>query len=423
MGEDQDISALQQENERLREQVATLTRERERWQPVPREATPLEQASPPQGRFLTGPVVLFTWTAREGWPVESVSPTIAQFGYTAEDFLTGRMSYAELVHPDDLERVSTEVQQYSTAGYTAFEQEYRLRNAAGETHWIYDYTTIMRDEQGTITHYIGYIIDTTERKRQEEELRMFKALAENALDGVGIGALDGTLLYANQTLQQMVGIGPDAYGKSVLDFYPPDARRYVEATVLPTIMQQGAWQGVLELSRPDGSRWLAQHSTFVLRDEQGQMSKIANLLRDVTEQNRQEAERVALQEQIIATQQDALRELSTPLIPISDTVVIMPLIGTIDNRRSKQVLETLLEGVAQYQAELVIIDITGVQVVDTQVAQAFIQAAQAVRLLGAQVMLTGIQPAIAQTLIHLGVDLQGIITHASLQAGIAAALR
>jgi anti-anti-sigma regulatory factor len=101
----------------------------------------------------------------------------------------------------------------------------------------------------------------------------------------------------------------------------------------------------------------------------------------------------------------------------------MPLIGTIDSGRAQMVLETLLEGVARYQASLAILDITGVVTVDTQVAQALVGAARAVRLLGAQVMLTGIQPQIAQTLVHLGVDLSGIQTQGSLQAGIAAALR
>ncbi len=111
------------------------------------------------------------------------------------------------------------------------------------------------------------------------------------------------------------------------------------------------------------------------------------------------------------------------LLGYTDTTVVMPLIGTIDSGRAKQVMETLLDGVARQQADLVILDITGVAVVDTQVAQAFVQAAQAVRLLGSQVMLTGIQPQIAQTLVHLGVDLHGIITQSSLQAGIAYALR
>jgi rsbT co-antagonist protein RsbR len=127
--------------------------------------------------------------------------------------------------------------------------------------------------------------------------------------------------------------------------------------------------------------------------------------------------------QIIETQKQALRELSTPLIPITNEVVIMPLVGTIDSQRAQQVMETLLEGIAHYQAELAIIDITGVSVVDTQVAQSLIRAAQAVNLLGAQVMLTGIQPKIAQTLVHLGTDLSDITTRGSLQTGIAAALK
>jgi rsbT co-antagonist protein RsbR len=143
---------------------------------------------------------------------------------------------------------------------------------------------------------------------------------------------------------------------------------------------------------------------------------------DVTEQVEMQAERERMQEERIASQQAALRELSTPLIPISENVVIMPLIGTIDSQRAQLVMETLLEGVAHYQAEIALLDITGVQTVDTQVADALIRAAQAVKLLGAQVMLTGIQPQIAQMLVHLGVDLSAIDTRGSLQAGIAAVL-
>ncbi len=127
-------------------------------------------------------------------------------------------------------------------------------------------------------------------------------------------------------------------------------------------------------------------------------------------------------EQIIATQQATLRELSTPLIPLSAGIVIMPLIGMIDAARAQQILDTLLQGVAARRATTVIIDITGVLVVDTQVANALIQAAAAVRLLGATVMLTGIRPEIAQTLVGLGADLGSIVTHGNLQSGIAHAL-
>jgi anti-anti-sigma regulatory factor len=130
-----------------------------------------------------------------------------------------------------------------------------------------------------------------------------------------------------------------------------------------------------------------------------------------------------LQEEIIRSQEAALRELSTPLIPIADEVVVMPLVGSLDSRRAQQVIETLLVGVAELRAQVAIVDITGVPVVDTQVANALVQAAQSVRLLGAEVVLTGIRPEVAQTLVGLGTDLQTIITRATLQSGIAFALR
>lgn len=129
------------------------------------------------------------------------------------------------------------------------------------------------------------------------------------------------------------------------------------------------------------------------------------------------------QQQIIDTQQQVISELSTPLIPITDSVVTMPLIGAIDTQRAQQVMETLLEGVAQQRASIVIIDVTGVKVVDSQVANLLISAAQAVRLLGTQVILTGMRPDIAQTLVHLGIDLTSINTYSSLQVGISYALK
>lgn len=151
---------------------------------------------------------------------------------------------------------------------------------------------------------------------------------------------------------------------------------------------------------------------FPVHDDYGVTIGIGGISLDITDQ-----------QQVIESQREALRELSTPLIPLTDTVVLMPLIGSIDSQRARMIMEALLEGVAQHQAHLAIIDITGVQMVDTQVAKALVSAAQAVRLLGASVMLTGIQPRIAQTLVHLGVDLSGIDTRGSLQAGIAVALR
>lgn len=152
------------------------------------------------------------------------------------------------------------------------------------------------------------------------------------------------------------------------------------------------------------------------------LNAVATMMGNAMHRRQTSVERIALQQQVIDSQQAAIRELSTPLIPLAHNVVLMPLIGSIDSSRAQLVMETLLEGVAHYQADTVILDITGVSVVDTQVANAFIQAAQAVRLLGARVILTGIGPAMAQTLVHLGVDLSTLETRGSLQSAVVEAL-
>lgn len=128
------------------------------------------------------------------------------------------------------------------------------------------------------------------------------------------------------------------------------------------------------------------------------------------------------EEQIIAIQAVALVALSTPLIPISEGVVVMPLIGSIDEVRARQIMETLLSGISRSQARTAILDITGVATVDHDVAHALLQAARAARMLGAQIVLTGIRPEVAQTLVSLGTHLEGIVTRGTLQSGIAFAL-
>jgi rsbT co-antagonist protein RsbR len=175
-------------------------------------------------------------------------------------------------------------------------------------------------------------------------------------------------------------------------------------------------------SRPDGTTNWLRTSKIPLLDAAGEIVGVLGMYEDITEYKRIEVERADLQEQIIRTQQNALAELSTPLLKISDTTMVMPLVGTVDSRRVSQIMDTLLNGVATNHVSTVIMDITGVAIVDTQVADAFIRASQAVSLLGAQVVLTGIRPEVAQTLVQLGVDLRTIITRSTLRDGINYAL-
>jgi rsbT co-antagonist protein RsbR len=154
-----------------------------------------------------------------------------------------------------------------------------------------------------------------------------------------------------------------------------------------------------------------------VRDASGVVIAGIAIVRDVTAQRNSE-----YQLQVIAGQEAALRELSTPLIPLADNVVVMPIIGTIDARRAQQIMETLLEGVAANQADVALLDISGVRVVDTQVADALLRVAQAAKLLGTQIVITGIRAEVAQTVVHLGADMTGIVTRSNLQDGLRYAL-
>jgi rsbT co-antagonist protein RsbR len=124
----------------------------------------------------------------------------------------------------------------------------------------------------------------------------------------------------------------------------------------------------------------------------------------------------------ISLQRIALEELSAPFIPVFDNISVMPFIGTIDTDRAKRIMENLLEGVVKYRSQVVLIDITGVPVVDTMVAHYIIQATEAVRLIGAKCLIVGIRPEIAQTIVNLGINLNQVITKSNLQEGIMAAL-
>ena len=114
----------------------------------------------------------------------------------------------------------------------------------------------------------------------------------------------------------------------------------------------------------------------------------------------------------IEMQQAAIRELSTPIIEVWAGVLCLPVVGIVDSQRSAEMTETLLETIVAKQARTAIVDITGIDVMDTKTADHFIKMASAVRLLGAECIVSGINPGIAQTLTHIGVDLTGIRTHA-----------
>jgi rsbT co-antagonist protein RsbR len=128
-------------------------------------------------------------------------------------------------------------------------------------------------------------------------------------------------------------------------------------------------------------------------------------------------------EDVINRQQREMLELSTPVVKLWEGILALPMIGTLDSARTQVVMENLLQKVVETGAQIAILDITGVPTVDTLVAQHLLKTVTALRLMGAEAIISGVRPQIAQTIVHLGVDLQGVTTKANLADALALALK
>jgi PAS domain S-box-containing protein len=262
---------------------------------------------------------------------------------------------------------------------------------------------------------------------QAEDAQLYYNVLNHMLVRVGVYEIvdrtDFRLVFLNQAAipADLEGMA-EIIGKRIDEFLPPATASQVKHQ-FQACVEHGAPQTVeSSYEMPTGTLW-ATSTSIPMRDSGGRITHVINTWEDTTERKRREAEERLYQEAVIEQQAATLAELSTPLLAISETTVIMPIIGAVDSGRAQRMTEALLTGIAATQARIAILDITGVPVVDTQVANAFVQAAQAMQLLGAIVILTGIRPEVAQTLVGMGVDLRGITTRGTLRDGITYALQ
>lgn len=234
--------------------------------------------------------------------------------------------------------------------------------------------------------------------------------------------LEGRLTLANRKYEQLFPhVQGGLLGKSDLEVMGGAAAEAIRDN--DRLVREGGVPHEFEEVVPhhDGTHYYISIK-FPLYDEAGACTGVAGVATDITERKRAEDDRAALQQQIIEIQRTALSELSTPIIPLADGVIAMPLVGAIDSERARQIMQALLDGLSATRAHTAILDITGVRAVDSHVAGALLQSARAARLLGARVLVTGIRPEVAQALVGLGTDWAGIETLATLQAAVALAL-
>jgi rsbT co-antagonist protein RsbR len=257
----------------------------------------------------------------------------------------------------------------------------------------------------------------TAAQRSESEGRLRVLL--DALDEAVCFICDGVIVDANARLFDIFGCAPDdILNKPMLTYVAPEEH----ARVIALVRQDHSEPYETRALRKDGSSFVAEvcGRTVVHRGGKGRVV----LLRDITARKRAEqaTRAAAVQAEVIRAQEAILAELSTPLLPISDEVLVLPLVGAVNAQRAEQAVETLVNGIARFGARIAILDVTGLLYVDAPVAEALLRAARAARLLGAEVILTGIRPDVAERLVNLGADLTGIVTCGTLERGVAHAL-
>lgn len=258
---------------------------------------------------------------------------------------------------------------------------------------------------------------TEENKKLQNDKFLFDSFMEYTADSVYFKDNQSRVIRISRTGAKGFGFKDprEAVGKTDFDIFTEEHARPAfeqEKKIMET--------GVPLIGIQEKETWLDGRETWVsttkvpLIDKKGKIIGTFGISRDVTEQKRAE--------EVLRRQSIEIIELSTPVIKVWDRIVAAPLIGTLDSQRTQYFMERLLNTIVETNSPVALVDITGVPTIDTKTAQYIIETISAVKLLGAQVILTGVRPAIAQSLVHLGTNLSDITTCTSLAAGLRVAL-
>ncbi|WP_437683607.1 PAS domain S-box protein [Sorangium sp. So ce131] len=344
-------------------------------------------------------------------------------GYDRSELLTMNIGELDKRPPDELAAAIADIKAKGAARFVA---RHVRKDGVPVDVEVSTHLVTLEDEQ----FFSSFSHPITEQLRRERALReseqKFRAIFDETSMFISLLTPEGHLLECNRTMADFTGALPRGGEGEPLWEAPfwgdtGESAEHVRACV------QRAGSGAsssceVELHGPGGRVATLDLKMKPILDTAGKTVLVIAEGYDVTELRRAEAERASLQERMIDAQEATIRELSTPLIPLDEGILVMPLVGRLDRVRIGQLLERLLQGVVAQRAATVILDVTGVPVVDAEIADALIRAAQAVKLLGAEVILTGVGPEVAQTMVSIGTDFREIITLSSLQSGLHHAL-
>jgi PAS domain S-box-containing protein len=256
------------------------------------------------------PVVLFRCKPVPGWPVELVSRNVVQFGYTPEEFLSGKLTYSSIVYPQDLEKVAAETEEFAATGEEQLRQEYRIVTKKGEVRWIIDETNCERNEEGEITHFEGIIIDVTERKLAEDALREANMVVENSpVVLFRWKASDEWPVELVSTNIIQFGYEPDEFLSGSITYssiiHPDDLERVTRKA--HDFCNEQTDQFRLEyriITKWGNVRWVNEHSN-IERDAAGVVSNFEGIVIDITERKLAE-EKLQRKKQLLQELNDTL---------------------------------------------------------------------------------------------------------------------
>ncbi|MDC0681728.1 PAS domain-containing protein [Sorangium atrum] len=270
-------------------------------------------------------------------------------------------------------------------------------------------------EGGTIHGSLRQVDADRESSRAEPSLkeRLLDGLADNLQ--VAIWAIDtqGTVIYHDGKGLDAAGLARgELLGKNLLELYPEKDR----------IILRGALAGAMahDHNTAHGVHW--ESWVVPVLNRRGEVDSVLGFSLDITTVRRAQDELRARITQI-EKQQEVIRNLSTPIIEVWNGVLTLPMIGVVDSVRTAEVMDALLARIMEKQAHFAILDLTGVEVVDTKVASHLIELVAAIRLLGAEGIVAGIKPNVAQTMVALGLDLSTIATQRDLRAALSYCIR
>jgi rsbT co-antagonist protein RsbR len=347
------------------------------------------------------------------------------FGWSRDEVL-GR-DYFEMVVPEAERAAVVADMRKVLEGEETHDFDNPVRSRDGTRRILRWHVRRLLDGAGKARVIVASGYDITQHKIDQEKLARSQAELQAIIDGstvlIFVKDLEGRFILTNRSFDGIVAQGPGfAIGKTDPELLPPEAAAQTRLNDQLALDARGPIAFEERIPVAAGLR-IFSSSKFPLFDTRGEPYAVCGISADITDLREAEEERARLQAQVIEAQRESLRELSTPLLPIASGVVLIPLVGAIDQARAALVLETLLEGVSAHRAEIAILDITGVSMVDASVALGLVQAAQAARLLGAEVLLTGVSPQAARTLVELATDMRGIKTLSRLEQGVEYAMR